>query len=217
MTRIILATLASVIALSAQAAVQQQTVSFGPALTDFTTATLTVTPFDTSLGQLTSVSLGLSANSNVSGSVTNTGAQTNTFRISTSTAITLTSVTATGISGLTVSLGAVQDLVGLAPGATRLYEPAMMTGSKTGVGTPLSAFTAGPISFVASTSSLFVITGAGGNSRDTLATTAGGALVVTYTYDEFRGGEQPASIPEPASLAMLGAGLLCVGALRRRV
>ena len=217
MPRILLATLVSMIALTAQAAVQQQTVVFGPSVADLTNTTLTVAPFNTILGQLTSVGLTLAASSNVSGTVTNTAAQANPFRISANTDVKLTSTPGTGIAGLTVSLGSAQDFTGLAPGATGLYGPNVLNGAKSGAGTPLSAFTAGPITFAASTISTFIITGAGGNTSAMLATTAGGALTVFYTYDPFRSGQQLASIPEPETLALLGVGLLGVGFLRRRM
>lgn len=89
------------------------TVVFGPSLTDLTNTTLTVAPFNTTLGQLTSIGLTLAASSNVTGTVTNTAAQANTFRISANTDVKLTSAPGTGIAGLTVSLGFAQDFTDL--------------------------------------------------------------------------------------------------------
>ena len=201
---------------SAHAAVVNQAVAFGPQLTDFTTATLVVAPFDTTLGTLTAVDLKLGATANVSGTVTNTSALARSFNDSTNTVVTLSSTSGTNINGLTLTLNTNQAFANLASGATATYGPLVPSGLKDVAGTPLSAFTAGPITFVASTNSSFVVNGAGGNSLTTLASTAGGVLTVAYTYNAFGSGSQPASVPEPASMALLGVGLLAAGVIRKR-
>ena len=202
---------------SAHAAVLSQTVTFGPALTDFTTATLTVAPFDTTLGTLSAVNLSFGASANVSGTVTNTSALARSFSESTNTVVALNSMSGTNIGGLTLTLSTTQAFINLASNATALYGPFTPSGSTQVAGTPLSAFTAGPITLTASTLSSFVINGAGGNSVTTLVSTASGALKVDYTYNAFNSGSQPASVPEPASMALLGAGLLAAGVMRKRV
>lgn len=202
---------------SAHAAVVSKTVTFGPSLTDFTNSTLTVAPFDTTLGTLSAVNLTLGATANVSGTVTNTSALARSFTVSTNTVVTLSSMSGTNIDGLTVLLNATQAFTNLTPNTTANYGPFMPSKTTTVAGTPLSAFTAGRITLVASTNSSFAVDGAGGNSRTTLSSTASGVLTVAYTYTAFGSGSQPASVPEPASMALLGAGLLAAGVIRKRV
>ena len=201
---------------SAHAAVVSKTVTFGPSLTDFTTSTLTVAPFDTTLGTLSAEEF-VDATANVSGTVTNTSALARSFNVSTNTVVTLSSMSGTNIDGLTVSLNATQAFTNLTPNTTANYGPFMPSKTTTVAGTPLSAFTAGPITLVASTNSSFAVDGAGGNSRTTLSSTASGVLTVAYTYTAFGSGSQPASVPEPASMVLLGAGLLAAGVIRKRV
>ncbi len=172
--------------------------------------------FDANLGVLTSVSVSVTSQMFIHDSVVqNNKVGTATFNASESSSFSLADTT-NPLSALASALAAVsltptysQHYTSLAGGGTTAaFGPNSPTASIT-LTTPLSAFQAygggnDTVNVSTLTGSSFL--GGGGNVSGTFATNAELTMSITYDY----------TVPEPASLALLGAGIASLGWIRRR-
>jgi hypothetical protein len=87
------------------------------------------------------------------------------------------------------------------------------TATNASIATPFTAYEGtGNVTLpLGTTTSLNLVNGTGGNLQYSLTTYAYAEAVVTYTYNSNYG-----ATPEPASIALLAGGLLCLGLIRRK-
>ncbi len=170
--------------------------------------------FDANLGTLTGVTLTLSGRETTSFTLSSTAAQSQNLKADS----TVNLFFATSLAGLDLApanliLTAGTGFVTLASGATNSYGP--LTASDSTVLTPLTSLfsVAGGGSFSITCESLsgFSVLGAGGNIQSTQNTTAGCGASIVYDYTP-----TTTNVPEPASMALVGLGMMGLAAIRRR-
>ena len=180
---------------------------------DGTTQTVTLPQFDPAFGTLTGVDLLLYGNINSSGSLRNTGG--NTADIALYSASLNISVLAPGLTGPLVVSPNLFSFTNqsLAPGDALAFGPVNNPDTNSASAGSLSPYIGtDSLLFPLSTQTESTADSTGGNLDIVQATRARAEVTVTYTYDL-----AATTVPEPATAALLGAGLLGLGLLRRRL
>ncbi len=180
--------------------------------TDSTAVNFNVQQFDSSLGELTSVTLTLSASMLSELTVTNTGDSSSSGNARTELVLTISSPITPGLSPLDFLTGKFDYTNLAANGGT--IDSGVLTGSSPDESVTytssinLDAFTGSSnILYQLITYTSTVLSNNGGNTNASQTTTAAAGLTATYTYN--------AAVPEPSAMLMLiGGCALLVASMR---
>lgn len=170
--------------------------------------------FDTNLGTLNSVTLTLNGGMTTTIDLSNSAAQSQTARGTGTVDLSFTSSLAgLDLSAVLLNLTATTGLQTLAPGASASFGP--LTDTDTIALTPTAALfgAAGGGTFSISCESFsgLGVSGGGGNVAASQTTTAGCGASIAYDYTPTTN-----KVPEPASMALVGLGMMGLAAIRRR-
>lgn len=216
--RLFLATLLTAIGL------QAATISYGPVTTspgfdpgDQTNylQTLSLSQFNPSLGTLTGVQITVDTQLQKSGSLINTGASATdmdyTYR---SAGIAVTGAGVSHIQNASPAFLAGEFFLGVPGNGGSVTIAALQEFSLGNIFNPgsLSLFIGTGTVDYAVNAAANLLTGCGnGNCASNIVTTMGARIGITYTYEPDMN-----EVPEPASFAMVGLGVLALGLLGRR-